>query len=84
MPVKGCKVCTAKTCKTNGSALLLTAMKSLAPSGMDITGERCLNTCSPRGIVIRPAGERTQTVNGVLLDKKAAEAAAKKLLREIK
>jgi hypothetical protein len=81
---KGCKVCTAKTCKANGSGLLLTAMKSLAPKGMAITGERCLNICAPRGIVVRPSGEKTKTVNGPLLDKKAAETAAKKLLREIK
>ena len=83
---RSCRICTAKTCKRNGSTLLLEAMKSLAPSSdvVEIKAERCLNVCSPRGIVIRSTDGRSKTIKVVLDTKEAALAEAKKLLRDLK
>jgi hypothetical protein len=62
----------------------LEAMKSLAPSDVEVKAERCLNVCSPRGIVLRssPSG-KSKTLKVILENKATAMAEAKKLLRDI-
>jgi hypothetical protein len=83
---RSCRICTAKTCKRNGSTLLLEAMKALAPSVSDIEikAERCLNVCAPRGIVIRSTDGRSKTIKVVVDNKQTALVEAKKLIRELK
>lgn len=81
---RSCRICTAKTCKRNGSGFLLEAMKSLAPSDVEVKAERCLNICAPRGIVVRssPSG-KSKTLKVILDNKATAMAEAKKLLRDM-
>ena len=83
--VRSCKICTAKTCKRNGSGFLLEAMKALAPADVEVKAERCLNICAPRGIVIRSSPDgKSKTLRVILQNKATAVAEAKKLLRDIK
>ena len=80
---RSCRICTAKTCKRNGSTLLLEAMQTLADN-IEVKAERCLNVCAPRGIVIRSTDGRSKTLKVVLENKQAALVEAKKLIRDLK
>mmetsp|Transcript_27252 Transcript_27252/g.45429 ORF Transcript_27252/g.45429 Transcript_27252/m.45429 type:complete len:165 (+) Transcript_27252:2-496(+) len=59
---KGCRVCTSSPCSSNGSGILLDAMKQLSSDRVDILETPCLGGCGS-GVQVKPFDKTTATNN---------------------